>query len=149
MNCTPEEAERHVRQMATLEGWTDIRRYDGEDRPCGCAGTNPPSDYGWGEDQECPLIGKPPDEDDSNWHLSDYPHDLNALQRVCVKICALGEAEAQVLRLCFDDAWFDKMTEEADKDMRVRELSEFMACLSAQELFPIIGKVTDQLKEKK
>lgn len=137
MSYTSEETERWSRQMAEIEGWTDIRLYDSEDRPCGCTKSD---HFGWGEDQDSPLIGKPPDEEASDWHLERYHLDLNALNRVCRKISEIR------MGMMFLECCIRKYL--SPRFVPASWMSQF-TCLTPEELFRIIGRTTDQLNENK
>jgi len=109
-NYTDAEIERWTRQMATLLGWTDIRKWD--DPEIGFEGVPPASNR--------------PDQ------LPEFREDLNALAEVARKL------DTTML-----DLYIDTLSGAEDTCLCAQQ-----ARLTADELFQIYGRVTDQMREK-
>lgn len=80
---------------------------------------------------------------DDEWkEFPNYQQDINAINRVCRRICETGVGSQylmQELLSIYEESW----------EASLRHPFVWLACLTAEELFEIIGRTTDQLKESK
>lgn len=139
---TPEETDLRTRLLAEYEGWTYIHLCEEIDPDNRIVHGVRYDDVEWADycKQECPLVGKPPDDDeaDDSYHLPPYHTDLNALARVARKLGDDGYERD------FDYALLDIWSE-------VRPIRRFtwQACLTAEELFIIYSDVVEQINKEK
>jgi len=137
MPNSPEKSALWTRLCAEADGWTSVRKCPHSD--CACYHTDI-------QDSER-LVGKPPDDEIDDWHIESYSSDLNALARVARKVCETGEGR-QLLRIELHAAWVE-CSDPLFRDSTMDDQLLWLVFLPAEELFEILGKVLEQLKEAK